>query len=117
MNKFLSHLPIPVQFILLLYLLLIIVISIIFIANKDKKLVQDIKDDLEFDIISFVIYLIIIYYLSKYSLASAWVIIFIPVIIEIIFYIFSEIDHGRHWNRRKGEVEFLGHYRELLNFL
>ena len=83
MNKFLSNFPIPVQFILLLYLLLIIVISIIIIANKDKKLVQDIKDDLEFDIISLIFYLIIIYYLSKYSLASAWVIIFIPLLVVI----------------------------------
>ena len=117
MNNLLSNFTMPVQFILLLYLLLIIVISIIIIANKDKKWVQDIKDDLEFDIISLVFYLIIIYYLSKYSLASAWVIIFLPLLIEIIFYIFSDLDHGRHWNRRKNEAEFLGHYRELLNFL
>lgn len=117
MNKLLLGLLTPIQFVLLLYLLLIIVISIIIIANKDEKLVQDIKDDLEFDIISLVIYLIIIYYLSKYSSASAWVVIFIPLIIEVIFYIFSGLDHGRHWNRRKGEAEFLGHYRELFNFL
>ena len=117
MNKFLSHFSMPIWFILSLYLLLIVIISIIIIANKDKKLVKNIKDDLEFDIISLTIYLIIIIYLSKYSLASAWIIVFIPLIIEILFYIFSDIDHGRHWNRRTNEVEFLGHYRELFNFL